>query len=194
MEFGVPDGDEGRVGSWTCTASGTRFYPLDPRPEEVNIEDIAAGLSKVCRYGGHTIRHYSVAQHCILVADMVEHIHGPEFALEALLHDSAEAYIGDMVRPLKHTPEMEPFRIAEAKIEFAVAMRFQLRMQEAHTIVKEIDDRIIIDEALQLMPTPPEGWFERHPNVQRLGVKIPRWSIKRVEETFLRRFYELGGR
>lgn len=92
------------------TASGYPFWSLDPRPEDIRIEDIAAHLSRICRFGGalkekafnaagsyEFIEIYSVAQHSVLVSQRVPQ----EFALEALLHDAAEAYVGDMVKPVK---------------------------------------------------------------------------------------------
>src|ERR1700724_2684254 len=92
-------------GGWQQTFTGRRFYPLSPRVEDVCIEDIAHALSNICRYGGHCREFYSVAQHCNMVSDWM-----PEFKLEGLLHDSPEAYIGDMVRPVKHSAEMKAFR------------------------------------------------------------------------------------
>ncbi|MDI1288693.1 MAG: hypothetical protein PSX37_01920 [bacterium] len=86
-----------RIGDWMNTFTGQKFYPLDPRADEVHAPDIAKALSQICRYGGHTSQHYSVAEHCVLMSLAV----APEHALFALLHDATEAYVGDMVRPLK---------------------------------------------------------------------------------------------
>lgn len=94
------------------TASGYPFWVLDPRPEDIRIEDIAAHLSRICRFGGALkddvpnipplrsmvfVETYSVAQHSVLVSRNVHQ----EFALEALLHDAAEAYVGDVIKPIK---------------------------------------------------------------------------------------------
>lgn len=86
-----------RRGEWILTFSGERFYPFSPAPEEVKTKDIAHALANICRFNGHTRGFYSVAAHSVHVSRLVP----PEFALEALLHDAAEAYVGDMVRPLK---------------------------------------------------------------------------------------------
>ncbi len=88
-----------RKGDYIATYTGKQFYPLDPRPEDVCLEDIAHSLSNLCRFTGHTDtdRFYSVAQHSVICSTIV----APEAALLALLHDAAEAYLGDISRPLK---------------------------------------------------------------------------------------------
>lgn len=89
-----------RVGRPLTLRDGRLFWPLDPRPSEVRVDDIAHSLSLTCRFAGHCREFYSVAQHSLLVAELVERI-APELALQALLHDAAEAYLGDIPRPLK---------------------------------------------------------------------------------------------
>lgn len=86
-----------RIGDWMQTHSGRRFYPLDPRPEDVCIGDIAHALAHLCRFGGHSKHFYSVAEHSVLTSLVVP----PEHALHALLHDATEAYCVDVPRPLK---------------------------------------------------------------------------------------------
>lgn len=96
---GVPTTDRG---TWMQLANGRVFYPMDPRPEEVFIEDIAQSLSRQIRYNGMSDKPISVAQHvcqCAWLADVQEQPNTVQLAL--LMHDAAEAYIGDMIRPLK---------------------------------------------------------------------------------------------
>lgn len=180
-------GDTGRRGDWCQTFTGRKFWPLDPRADEITIEDVAHGLAMTCRYGGHSRRFYSVAEHCVLVS-----FHVPaQFALHGLLHDSAEAYIGDMIRPLKHQPQMQEFRNAEAAIELAVAEAFALDWTVAAcTAVKEIDDRILVDEIGALMADPPAYW-ERHAAVEPVGAQIVGWGPGVAEVAFLERYREL---
>src|SRR5690606_19551202 len=71
---------------------------FDPRPGDVDLEVFAHALSLQCRFGGHCKVFYSVAQHCVLTARI---LHDSYWRHEALMHDAAEAYIGDVVRPLK---------------------------------------------------------------------------------------------
>ena len=82
--------------SYTSTFTGRQFWPLDPRPEDVDIRDIARALSMQCRWGGHVRIFYSVAQHCVSVAR-----HCPVSPVRALLHDAAEAYLVDVPTPIK---------------------------------------------------------------------------------------------
>jgi uncharacterized protein len=79
----------------TCT--GRRVHIASPLPDEIDIEDIAHGLSHACRFAGHVQNFYSVAQHSLLVSELVDDRH----ALWGLLHDGSEAYLHDLTRPLK---------------------------------------------------------------------------------------------
>ena len=84
-------------GTWIQTSSGGKFYYDSDDTDCINIEDIAHALSNPCRFGGHSGRFYSVAQHSVVVAYLVE----KELMLTALLHDASEAYVVDVPRPLK---------------------------------------------------------------------------------------------
>ena len=81
------------------TYTGKIFDLLNPKPEMVCIKDIAHSLAYQCRYTGHTKFFYSVAQHCVLMAENPDL---PGDPLQKLLHDAAETYIGDMARPWKN--------------------------------------------------------------------------------------------
>lgn len=88
--------------TWILTNSGRPFDLLNPRAENVITTDLAHALSLVCRFCGHCAHHYSVAQHSLLVAYIIEKEGGtPEEQLAGLLHDGTEAYISDLTRPLK---------------------------------------------------------------------------------------------
>lgn len=93
--------------SFIHTFTGKEFYPLDPRPEDITIIDIAHALSQQCRYSGHTAVFYSTAQHCNILCDFVEKRGGTALdCLQILMHDSAEAYLVDVPRPIKqHMPQ-----------------------------------------------------------------------------------------
>ena len=113
-------------------ASGARFYPLDPRPEEIQIEDVAHALGHLCRFAGHTSSFYTVAQHSVLVSRICE----PQDALWGLLHDASEAYLGDMVRPLKRQPEMASYQEAEERLMAAICERFGLPAAMPESVVR----------------------------------------------------------
>jgi len=81
---------------------------LNIHPDMVRLNDIATSLSHLCRYNGHTPKFYSVAEHSVRVYWwLFGNEHSPEVCLTGLLHDACEAYVGDMVRPLKRVPEMQ---------------------------------------------------------------------------------------
>lgn len=148
-----------------------------------------------CRYGGHSRIFYSVAEHAVLVSRHVP----PEFAREGLLHDSSEAFLGDMIRPLKYQPEMAEFRRAEEAIERLVESHYGLRVDPAaRAAVKEIDDRILIDE-IRTLACKPELYLDPNgdgkggtlANLLPIGAEILGYTPERAEMMFLLRFWEL---
>lgn len=128
-------------------ASGRAFWPLDPWPEEIHIEDIAHALSNICRFGGHTRAHYSIAQHSVLVSRICY----PRDALRGLLHDASEAYVGDVIRPIKRLREMVEYRVIEQRIQGAIAERFNLLSAIEPASVKLADERALATECRDLM-------------------------------------------
>jgi uncharacterized protein len=185
-----------RTGDWMQTATGRRFYPLDPRPEEVCIEDIAAALSRVCRFGGHCREFYSVAQHCVHVSEACS----PEDALWGLLHDAAEAYLGDLIRPLKRQEFAAEWREVEERLQRTINEAFGLYGERSSFFetywwppksVKEADEALLATEARDLMGNAAlETWRLPQPPLPDL---ITPWSPQQAEAMFLRRFRELGG-
>lgn len=172
-----------RKGDWTQTYSGIAFWPLDPRPEEILIEDIAHALSRQCRFAGH-IRNrefYSVAEHSLLVSQHVPH----EYALWGLLHDAAEAYIGDMVRPLKKN--ISQYEEIERQIMHAVCSRFGLP-QEMPTCVQEMDTCLLFSERAMLLAPPPYPW--EHEQESKI-VAIIGLFPETAKREFLFRYHEL---
>lgn len=170
-------------GDWMQLASGRAFYPLDPRPEEIHIEDIAAALSKLCRYGGHCKRFYSVAEHCVLMA----HAAPDGMHLAALLHDASEAYLSDMIRPIKR--HLENYERIEAELERVIAQRFTLEFPMP-AAVKALDNAILVNERDQAMVTPPQPWGLTEP---ALGVTLQFWTPEKAEYEFLAAFRRYGG-
>lgn len=173
-------------GDWMQTFTGRQFYPLDPRPEDVCIEDIAHALSLLCRYGGHCTTFYSVAEHSLLVESAMKS-NDPRMRLGALLHDAAEAYLVDVPRPLKrHIP---PYGQIELNVEVAISEKFDLYWPIKQPAIGALDDRILLDERAQIMaPTPHDWGIEGKP----LGVKIRGYHPQQAESLFLRRFNELS--
>jgi hypothetical protein len=99
--------------------AGGRLLDLDDIDESIfTVRGIAIALSKICRFNGQTIRHWSVAQHSMFVANLVE----KKYELEALLHDAAEAYVGDVIRPIKK--ELVEFQMIEDMVATVIAEKF----------------------------------------------------------------------
>lgn len=129
-----------RTGNWMITASGKRYYPLDPRADEVDINDIAHSLAKQCRWGGHCPKFYSVAEHSVLVSTKVPREH----ALTALLHDATEAYLVDVPRPIKqYLPEYVKMEMLNWRV---IAERFQLP-DDLPRCVHDADNAVLMAEA-----------------------------------------------
>lgn len=147
--------------SWILTRSGRKFDLANPTADMVDPTDIAHSLSMQCRFNGHTRHFYSVAQHCYLVSDMVP----AEHRLAALLHDATEAYVGDLVRPLKegmrhfansHGDECL-YDLTERRVWIAICQRFDLD-PILPDCVKHADLVALATEKRDLMPEHPEPW------------------------------------
>lgn len=172
-----------RHGDWMQTFTGRQFWPLDPRPEEVHIQDIAHALANDCRYGGHCRRFYSVAEHSVLLARAVS---APN-RLAALMHDAPEGYLGDLIRPVKRS--MPVYRTTESAIWLAICARFGLG-PELPAEVHEADTRILVDEREQNMAAPPAPWNATE-QVEALGVTLRFWKPDEAEFWFLSEFDHL---
>ncbi len=139
--------------SYITTVTGIHFYPLNPNPKDIDIEDIAHALSLICRANGHFRHFYSVAQHCIACAEeAIERGYSPEVILGCLLHDASEAYLCDVTRPVKkHIPQ---YLQAEEKLQEVIWKRFIGReLTDAEKkLIFEIDDDILSMEFHLLMP------------------------------------------
>lgn len=183
----IPDGDSydnsggDRVGNWLQTFSGRQFFPLDPRPDEVFIVDIAHALAHSCRFGGHCERFYSVAEHSVLCS----HVVPPEDALAALLHDAAEAYVVDIPRPLK--PYLVGYKEIELKVWRAIAQRYGLP-EDLPPSVKLADNAVLLAEADQNMKPHPAPW-----NVPGEAAAVPVRCLEptKAKLAFLARFADL---
>lgn len=157
-------GDKG----WTETHTGVAFKFGDMTLGMINLLDIAHSLARTCRYNGHTMRHYSVAEHCIIMARWAERKgYNPREVLTILMHDAAECYIGDLIRPVKN--EVPDFSVVETKIDTLVAEKFGT-IYPFPGWLKELDFRILHDERLKLMHPSEHTWESDY--VPPIGVKF----------------------
>jgi 5'-deoxynucleotidase YfbR-like HD superfamily hydrolase len=168
------------VGPTILLHSGCYFDFEAPETSAFTIEDIAHALSMICRFGGHCIRHYSVAQHSVHVSDNLPYEH----SYQGLMHDAPEFAVGDMVKPLKD--QIDQYRLVEKRVEDAVFLRFNVAPQ-MHQSVKNADMRMLATEQRQLMGN-YDNWSG---TLDAFDFKIPVWSPGQAKSRFLKRFYDL---
>ncbi len=175
------------------TFSGKMFDVFDPDPNEIDIFDIAHHLALMTRFNGGCKWHYSIAQHSIKCSDRAVDYHyqrpsEEKLALALLMHDAAEAYVGDIVRPIKRT--LTDFAVIENGVMDAINTRFDLpRVSEIRgykNAVKEVDNRMLVTEKLQLM-NPKVRWaiediFEPY------ELELDQWQPRVAEMLFLSYF------
>lgn len=167
--------------TWCLTNSGIKFDMANPQADQICIEDIANALSKQCRFNGHCTSFYSVAQHSILVASLVDQEH----KLQALLHDATKAYIGDMVSLLKALmPEFEKY---EQMLWHIIADKFGVA-RELHPQVKHADLVMLAAEKNDLMPHHPDQWPCLYNVYPPRGFKVKPTSPCDAERDFLNIF------
>ena len=143
--------------AWQRMLSGRRLDLLDPSPMDIEIEDIAHGLARVARWNGQTIGEhaFSVAQHSVVVEEIVAHIQPdtpPRWRLAALLHDASEYVIGDMISPFKAALGVD-YRTFEERLETAIHVRFGLPAKTpglVKKLIKQADRACAFFEATQL--------------------------------------------
>lgn len=172
-----------RRGDWMQTFTGRMFWPLDPHPDEVAIEDIAHSLSMQCRFAGHCQKFYSVAEHSILVSQVIQ----PEFAIYGLLHDAPEAYLVDVPRPVK--PHLAGYAHIEARVWEEICYKFDLWPDaKKRDAIHTADMAVLLAEQRVLMPNPPQPW-------ETIGepadVEIRGLSPAEARQAFLDRFHAL---
>ena len=175
------------AGPTITTASGKVISLLAPEPESMDIEDIALALSRIPRWNGHTSQFYSVAQHSVWVSEWVCTLsdipESPKLALAGLLHDAAEAYLGDITSPLK---SLFPMILGtEGKIMRAICERFGLDWPLPPE-VKHCDKAALATEKAQL-----RGGIGTVAGVPALNENIVALPAKHAKSLFLGRYYEL---
>ena len=169
-------------GKWRSTYTGKQFHFLDPQPDEICIEDIAHALSLTCRFGGACKQFYSVADHSIRVSEIVPE----EYKLLALLHDGAEAYLADIVRPMKGS--LPGFQSMELTILWAIWDKFlPVTPVLVGGKIREADNIILATEARDLM-TNMNDWASLP---QPLPDKIKPMSSRAAEVLFLMMFADM---
>ena len=185
--------------SWQRMLSGRRLDLLNPSPLDIEIEDIARGISRVARWNGQTSGEYplSVAQHSVIVAELLKSYNENieiKWQLAALLHDAAEYIISDMITPLKSFLGEEYIQLEE-KIQSAINLRFSLPSEipkKIYKLIKNCDRQTAFIEAIQLA-----GFtLKEAKKTLKIPTLIPDYKIipisaNKAEKLFLKKFKEL---
>ena len=186
--------------AWQRMLSGRKLDILSPSPFDIEIEDIALGLSRVTRWNGQTTgKHpYSVAQHSVLVEEFFNNEYpylNKKWNLAALLHDAPEYVIGDLITPFKYALN-NSYRYVEDNLMKAIFLRFGLPAilpKHIETKIRRIDKALAWFEAVDLA-----GYKEKEasqiikkPNLNFERKIIVALSAKDVEKKFLKKFHTI---
>lgn len=176
---------------WMMTFTGRHVFPLDLKPEDVDIRDIAHHTAMQCRYNGSVRTFYSVAEHMIQIsADILDRTGDTLKALQGLIHDGNEAYTGDMIRPVKNSLKQNFafWKQIEDNNEQAICKALGVPYP-LDPIVKECDKRIIVNEKTSLFgKNKPWDW-----NYEPLDIVIRGWLPHIAEENYLHQYGRLTG-
>lgn len=174
--------------SWIQTSTGSYFDLLEPKPAQVRLEDVARALGRICRFAGHTKKHYSVAEHSVLVAQHAMTLrnytansdHRTALFMAGLLHDAHEAFTGDLTSPMKVALDRklggnfkgaydDMIRAVDLAIVEALVPPYNrgpiLLRELVHDImrgdvIKEADLALLNTERAQLLGLPPKPWVQ----------------------------------
>jgi hypothetical protein len=163
------------------TYTNKKYHFLNPSVEEICIEDISRALSMSCRYSGHVNRFYSVAEHSVIIANLVyAKTKSKQEAFSALLHDASEAYLTDIPRPIK--PHLTNYGELEALAEKVIQKKFNVPGMSKFT--KYLDTHICGAEAKFLFQTVPD-WANDYDHIE---IKIMNYLPKEANEDFMEAF------
>jgi hypothetical protein len=138
------------------TMSGREFDPFDLQPDDVDLHDIAHALARTCRYGGHVPGYYSVAQHsCYVAKQIAEYGCNGQVQMMGLLHDASEAYLGDVIRPLK--VHLDEYKGIEARVQGVIFEKYLPGVEIDWQVVNAADN-IVLDIEAVVFRTWADGW------------------------------------
>lgn len=172
------------------TATGRELHINNINIEDICLEDIAHHLSSYsnCRFGGALPLgiHYSVAQHCCLLAYYaLNKLNYPELARNLLMHDASEAYLGDIVRGLKLL--LPDYLEIESKVSKLIQIKYNLSHSSGirNKMEKELDSRILLDECMNLIPRHIAIFRKDLEDLEPLGIQFSPWPPQLAYKNFL---------
>ncbi len=163
--------------------SGEFYSYIDVENNKFTIEDVALGLSNICRYTGQVKKHYSIAQHAYIVSYVVDQ----EFALDGLCHDNSESFLCDIPTPLKAL--LPEYKAMEHKHEAEMFKRLGLQFP-MHPCIKKADTEVFCAELRDLKPKHSHWDKYSHIDVSHVPHIIP-WTAEKARKMYLKRFYQL---
>lgn len=176
------------------TFMGKKVDPLTVTAEDITLEDIAHALSLMCRGNGQVVHFYSVGQHCINCAkEAKERGWNDRLQLGCLLHDAAEAYMSDLITPIKvHMPQY--YEIEEHFLK-AVYEKFGLAdlSEEEWRLIMEVDRALLTYDLVELLkePVPEEGYMvTRIPDIAFRPFEEVENEYKSIAEELLKKISE----
>ena len=176
--------------TWIGTRSGLALDYLNPQPEQISIDDIASGLSNVCRFAGQLDTFYSVAQHSVMVSKAAyRETSDPVIAMQGLLHDASESYTGDCPSPLKKLLA-HSWTGFENMLQSIIYKKFGVPTA-MHFHVKQADIRWLVTEKEQLQTDGPSWEGTAYEHVNPYGNVIDPLSSTYARAAFLDQFYIL---
>ncbi|OME54155.1 hypothetical protein BSK59_16085 [Paenibacillus odorifer] len=147
-----PKYEQERIGDYIQVHSGRRFYVLDPKPQDITVNDIAHSLANICRFTGHGDRFYGVGEHSILCARVARKLgYSTLQQLYCLMHDGSESVVNDLARPVKQN--IPQYKEVEDRIMAVIweVVGIPKPTEEDYKIVKKIDNTLLVNEMEQLM-------------------------------------------
>lgn len=180
----------GCIGNTIRLRSGLYLNLAEPKPDQFTFRDIAGGLSKICRFGGQTEKFYSVAEHswhCAQVAKDDGLSLGTQVA--ALMHDAAEAFLGDVVKPLKIM--LPDYKRLESLMETVIAEKFLIDFDRERQSIAEIDHAILIAERNSLFVKDSVLWTGEE-FARKLEIRPNLWNSVLAEQMFVQKARIIG--
>ncbi|MBA2706050.1 MAG: hypothetical protein H0U60_19605 [Blastocatellia bacterium] len=163
------------------------FDVFNPRREDIKIDSIAHALSNICRFNGNCKEFYSVAQHSVMVSKICL----PNDALQGLLHDASEAYLGDVVQPLKRFSGMfDRYHELEHQLQEMIYSKFEV-VPHVNSSCHHADMLALAYEKRDLMSPAVEDIWTDLPAVGSTGYSIIPLSPNEAKVDFLERWWEL---
>lgn len=175
---------------WLITSQGHHLHLLDPASTVLDLRDVAHASANTCRFLGHTLRYYSVAEHACRVHDLLAAWERPaDVCLAGLLHEGGEVGFNDCPTPLKSQPEMTWFRAREKALEAEFFLRLNLKLPRRHRLAVKVADLILLaTEKKHMTARPDEAWGIALPDPLRLRWwDRMGWGPARARRAFLAR-------